>query len=362
MFLQVLFVWLLMPSRELKLDVVAPNWFAEIMGRLTQRAELAPEQVRLFMQEVMSGRAGDVETAAVLAALRVKGETAGELAAAAGVLREQMIPLDTGGLDALDTCGTGGDETGTFNISTVTALVVAAAGVPVAKHGNRAVSSQSGSADVLAALGLAADLDPATSARSLREVGLAFCFAPRFHPALRHVAPLRRRMRMRTLFNWLGPLANPARTPYQLLGVGQMALLDVLAHALARLGTRHAYLVCSRDGLDEVSLSAPTCVREVRGQEVIAHEWTPEQFGLPQCRLADLKVATAAASAALIEGILGGAEIPAACVVVANAAAALLAAERVSTLADGVAAAHAELASGRARQKLEQLRVWHARA
>ena len=339
------------------MEASSPPWFAELMAVLTRRGDLTAEQVRQFLHEVVAGRCGDVEAAAVLVALRVKGETAAELAAAAGVLREHMVRLETSVPDALDTCGTGGDETGTFNVSTATAFVVAGAGVPVAKHGNRAVSSPSGSADVLAALGVTADTDPACARRCLEEVGIAFCFAPRFHPALRHVAALRKRLRTRTLFNWLGPLVNPAGAPYQLLGVGHPGLLDNVAHALARLGTRRAFLVSSHDGLDEVSLSAPTRVREVRGATVTAHEWTPEDFGLARCTLAELRVRDAAESAAVIGRVLDGEEGAAARVVAANAAAALLAAERVGSLAEGVAVARDVLRGGRARQVLERLRV-----
>lgn len=338
------------------METVSPAWFTELMAVLARQGDLEPEQMRRFMHEVMTGSCGDVEATAVLVALRVKGESAAELAAAAGVLREHMIPLATSRQDVLDTCGTGGDDTCTFNISTATAFVAAAAGVAVAKHGNRAVSSQSGSADVLAALGVPADTEPAGAAQCLEEVGLAFCFAPRFHPTLRYVAPLRQRLRMRTLFNWLGPLANPARAPYQLLGVGQAGHLDRLAHALAQLGTRRAFLVCSRDGLDEVSLSAPTQVREVRGPQVTPQEWTPEDFGLAPCAVADLKVGSAEESAAVIRRVLDAEDIPATRVVLANAAAALLAAERVGTLKEGVSLATAALSSGQARRVLERLR------
>ncbi len=334
---------------------VSPPWFTEVMAVLTRHGELTAQQVQTFMHEVMAGQCGDVEAAAVLVALRVKGETAAELAAAAAVLRQHMLPLGAELPGLLDTCGTGGDESGTFNISTATAFVVAAAGVPVAKHGNRAVSSRSGSADVLAALGVAADQDAACARRCLEEVGLAFCFAPRFHPALRHVAPLRKRLRMRTLFNWLGPLANPAGAPYQLLGVSQAAFLDRLAHALAKLGTRHAFLVCGQDGLDEVSLSGPTHVREVKDDVVTEGEWMPEDFGLARCGLDELRVRDAEESAAIIRRVLDGADGAPTRVVLANAAAALLAAERVTTLADGVRLAAAALRDGRARGVLEKL-------
>jgi anthranilate phosphoribosyltransferase len=226
----------------------------------------------------------------------------------------------------------------------------------VAKHGNRAVSSRSGSADVLAALGVAPDAEPAMARRCLEQAGLAFCFAPRFHPALRHVAPLRRRLGMRTLFNWLGPLVNPASTPYQLLGVGNAELLDPLAQALAQLGTRHAFLVTSRDGLDEVSLAAPTQVREVRGDRVSALEWTPEDFGLAPGSLDELAASSVEESASIIRRVLEGEECAAGRVVLANAAAALLVVERVRSLREGVELARDAIRSGRARLVLERLR------
>jgi anthranilate phosphoribosyltransferase len=285
----------------------------------------------------------------------MKGETAVELAAAAAVLREHMLRLDTGRGDVLDTCGTGGSDRGAFNISTAVALVAAGAGVPVVKHGNRAASSRCGSADVLMALGVTVECSPAAARRCLDEAGLAFCFAPQFHPCLRHVAGLRRQLRLRTLFNCLGPLVNPASAPYQLLGVGRPDLLDALAGALARLGTRHAFLVCGRDGLDEVSLSGPTLVREVRGGTVVAREWTPADFGLEPCSLSDLAVSSVEQSAQVIRAIVAGQDGPAARVVLANAAAALLAAERVGSLTEGVARAREALAAGRASAVLDRL-------
>jgi anthranilate phosphoribosyltransferase len=332
-----------------------PQWFAETMAALLARRELSDQQMRLVIRDLMLGNCGDVETAAFLTALRMKGETAGELAAAAAVLREHMIRFEAGSPDVLDTCGMGGDETGTFNISTATAFLAAGAGVAVVKHGNRAVSSHSGSADVLAALGVALKEDLAWAQRSLAQAGLAFCFAPHFHPALRHVAPVRRRLRIRTLFNCLGPLANPAGAVYQLLGVARPELLDPLAGALARLGTRRAFLVCGNDGLDEVSLSGPTLVREVRSSKVVATKWLPGDFGLAPVALAELQVSGSEESAAVIRSILDGREGPPARVAIANAAAALLAAELVETLPEGVARAQEAISSGRARQVLERL-------
>jgi anthranilate phosphoribosyltransferase len=331
-----------------------PPWFAETLTALIERRDLDADRMRTLMREVVGGRCGEAETAALLVALRMKGETAVELAAAAAVLREHMVRLETG-LPVLDTCGTGGDASGTFNISTAAALVVAGAGVPVVKHGNRAASSRSGSADVLSVLGVHVEGDHACARRCLEQAGLAFCFAPHFHPALRQVAGIRRRLQVRTLFNCLGPLANPATAPYQLLGVGRAEWLDPLAGALARLGTRRAFLVHSRDGLDEISLAAPTLVREVRGDTVCSWEWTTADFGLGPCAAADLRADGPEESAAVIRSVLDGAAGPALRVVLANAAAALLAAEQAATLADGVARAAAAIESGRARLVLERL-------
>jgi anthranilate phosphoribosyltransferase len=333
----------------------SPSWFPEVMAALAERRPLSSLQVRRMMEDMMTGQCGDMETAAVLTAWRVRGETAPEIATAASVLREHMVRFETGRPDVLDTCGTGGDALGTFNISTATALVAAGAGVPVVKHGNRAVSSKCGSADVLAALGVELREDVTWTQRCLERAGLAFCFAPHFHPALRHVAAVRRRLRIRTLFNCLGPLANPAGAPYQLLGVGKAELLDPMADALAALGARRAFLVCADDGLDEVSLSAPTQVREVRGNRVTSWTWSADDFGLEPCPLSDLAADDPQQSAAMIRGVLDGRDGPAARVVLANTAAALLAAEKVETLRAGVAQAKAALESGRARRVLDAL-------
>jgi anthranilate phosphoribosyltransferase len=228
--------------------------------------------------------------------------------------------------------------------------------VPVVKHGNRAVSGRSGSADVLAVLGVRVEGDAAFARRCLDEAGLAFCFAPHFHPALRRLAPLRRRLQTRTLFNALGPLVNPAGAAYQLLGVGRAEWLDPMAGALARLGTRRAVVVCGRDGLDEVTLAGPTAFREVRGGQVRAGEWRPEDFGLEPCGAEALRAASPEESAARVEEVLAGADGPAGRVVLANAAAALWAAERVPSLREGVELARQALRGGGARRVLDGLR------
>jgi anthranilate phosphoribosyltransferase len=327
----------------------------EVLSCLLARQELAPGQMRPVMQELMAGRLGDAEVAAFLIALRMKGETAGELAEAAWILREHMLGWDPGQDGVLDTCGTGGDGTCTFNISTAAGLVAAACGVPVVKHGNRSVSSRSGSADVLQALGVQVEGDIGHARGCLQAAGLAFCFAPHYHPALRHVAGVRQKLGVATLFNCLGPLANPAGAPYQLLGVGRPTWLDPMAGALSQLGTRHALVVCGRDGQDEISLAAPTQVREIRAGVISAWEWTPADFGLAACDQDELCVESPKASAAVIRSVLDGADGPAARVVVANASAALIAADRVDNLVEGVAMAREALAAGRARSVLDRL-------
>jgi anthranilate phosphoribosyltransferase len=333
----------------------APPWFVPTLTALLERHDLSAMSMCQLMHGILEGSCGEVEATALLVALHMKGETAEELAAAATVLREYCLPLAAGREDVLDTCGTGGDGCGTFNISTATALVAAGAGLPVVKHGNRAVSSRSGSADVLAALGVRVELDAASARRCLDRCGMTFCLAPQFHPRMRHVGEVRRRLGVRTLFNCLGPLANPAGACYQLLGVGRAEWLDRLAAALARLGTRRALLVCGSDGLDEVSLSSPTWVRDVKGKSVHEAEWTPDDFGLAPCRLEELRVRGPEESAAVIRAVLHGDDGSARRIVLANTAAALLAAEKVSSLPDGVAMAAQAIDTGRALGVLNNL-------
>jgi anthranilate phosphoribosyltransferase len=281
------------------------------------------------------------------------------LAAAAAMLRLRMTRFETGCDDLLDTCGTGGDETGTFNISTAAAIVSAAAGVPVVKHGNVAVSSRSGSAEVLAELGLPVDAGPDWSRRCLQRAGMAFCFAPHFHPALKHVAELRRRLGVRTLFNLLGPLANPAGAKFQLLGVGRVDLLDPMTGALAKLGVRAAYVVCGQDGLDEVSLASPTLYRFIYERRISSGHWTPASFQLEPVLTADIRVADARHSAQVINEVLEGKPGPARRVVVANAAIALLAAGKAPDPATGARLAEEAIDSGQAADVLTKLRTCH---
>lgn len=324
------------------------------LHRLTARGHLSAAEARFAVVAILDGEWGEADAAAFLVALRMKGETAEELAAAAGVLRERMVRFDTGRGGVLDTCGTGGDGAGTFNISTAAALVAAGAGVPVVKHGNRAFSSPSGSADVLAELGVSLG-GPAEARAALDRAGLAFCFAPHFHPVMAKVSAVRRRLGVRTVFNLLGPLANPAGADYQLLGVGRPELLDPLAGAVRALGTRQAILVCGASGLDEVDPAGVTHWRRVRGGEITAGTWTAADFGLAACDASAWQATGAAESAAIIRRVLAGE--PGLCrdVVVANAAAALLAAEAAGDLAEGVRLAQRAIDEGAARRVLERL-------
>ena len=270
-------------------------------------------------------------------------------------MRERATPIPCRSTGLLDTCGPGGDGLGTFNISTAAALVAAASGVKVAKHGNRSVTSNSGSADVLEALGVHLQLSPEQVGRCIDEVGIGFCFAPLLHGAMKFAAPVRKQLGFRTIFNLLGPLTNPAQAEFQLIGVPRIALAEKLALALAELGTRHALVVCGNDELDEVSLWGVTQVWEIDGGEIHRHEWTAAAAGLPECRPDELRIADAAESAAVIQNVFRGALGPARNIVLVNAAAALLAAERVASLKDGVIAAAKAVDSGAAADLVQRL-------
>lgn len=309
------------------------------------------------METVLAGEASGAQIAALAVALRMRGETAEELGAAATVLRRRAVGVPDVGR-VLDTCGTGGDGVGTFNISTTAAIVVAACGVPVAKHGNRAVSSRSGSADVLEALGVTLQDDPDAVAQTLRELGLGFFFAPAFHGALRHAAPVRRELGLRTFFNLLGPLANPAGATHQLLGVYDPARVTQIAEVLRELGVEGAWVVHGEGGLDEVSPSGPTSVAILKDGAIASRTVTPEDFGLEPVPLDSLAGGDAAANAAITRAVLDGAPGGPRAAVVLNVAAALMAFGAEQDL--GAAARRAEEAidSGAARALLTR---WAAR-
>jgi anthranilate phosphoribosyltransferase len=332
---------------------------AQAIRRLVEGHDLGRDDMHAVFGEVMDGRAGDAQKAALLVALRMKGETPEEITGAALAMRERVTPLDLGeGADRgtlVDTCGTGGDGQGTFNISTVAAIVAAAAGAKVAKHGNRAVSSSCGSADVLAALGVSIDLDAAQMSEVLRRTGISFLFAPKLHPAMGAVASVRRELGMRTIFNVLGPLTNPAFARRQVLGVYSRHLVDVVARVLLALGAEHALVVHSHDGLDEISISAPTHVCEVRDGQVRAYELAPEDLAVQRHDLRELAGGDAATNANIAGGILKGDSGAGQEIVAANAGAALYVAGLAPSLSDGVRMARQALQSGAARAKLDEL-------
>lgn len=317
--------------------------------------DLSMEQMAATMGQIMDGRCDEDQIARLLTALHRKGETVAEVAGAATAMRQRMTPIRSARPDLIDTCGTGGDGSKTFNISTAAALVTAAAGVPVAKHGNRGITSRSGSADALAALGVSIEIDTARVEACLDELGICFCFAPLLHSAMRHVSAVRKRLGTPTIFNILGPLANPASAPFQLLGVGRPALRPLMADALRLLGIRRALVVHGSDGLDEVTLGGTTHVTELAGGQLRPFEWHPSDFGLEPAGLDAMMVSGPAESAAIIRQVLEGHGGPPRDIVVANAAAALWTAGRSASLADCVDQAKRAIDTGAARDLLARL-------
>ncbi len=314
------------------------------------------EEMAGLIGQMMEGRLSEAAMARLLSALHHKGETCAELAGAAQAMRRYMTPIRHRYSVLVDVVGTGGDGSGTFNISTAAALVTAAAGVPVAKHGNRRATSRTGSADVLAALGVNIEAELACVERCLEELGVCFCFAPLCHRAMQYVAAVRRQLPHPTIFNLLGPLANPAGASYQLIGVGRAELRPLLAEAVAQLGTGRTLIVHGADGLDEVSLAGPTWVSEIVGrQQVQEYQWTPADFGLPVVSREELLADSPAESAQIIRQILAGQRSGARDVVLANAAAALWCAGAVQTLSEGVQQAALAIDTGKAQVLLEQL-------
>jgi anthranilate phosphoribosyltransferase len=339
----------------------------DVLHRIANhRQSLSRDEARAVMSQMLTGKFTDAQIAALLVALHMKGETVEEIVGFAEAIRAAAVPLalhpnqtvDVSGTgrDALvDTCGTGGDASGTFNISTATALVVAGAGVRVAKHGNRSVTSKCGSADVMEALGVNINLPPAGLAACLEGIGIAFLYAPAMHSAMKHVQSARRELRLRTVFNLLGPLTNPARASAQVVGVYSAALVDTLAEALSMLGLHRALVVHGMDGLDEITIGAPTRIAEVREGTVRTYEVTPEEFGMNRARLEEISGGDAAANADIIREILAGKKSPRRDVVLLNAAAALVAAGRADRLVDALPLASTSIDSGAATQKLKEL-------
>ena len=324
------------------------------LGALMRRENLTFAETHAIMRKIMTGEVSDPQIAAFLMGVAVKGETAEEISAAAQVMRELMKPVHLKVDNVVDIVGTGGDGANLFNVSTASSFVVAAAGGHVAKHGNRGVSSSSGSADLFAVAGIHLDLDAEQVARCIEQVGVGFMFAPNHHPAMRHSVAARREMGVRTLFNILGPLTNPAGAPNQVLGVYAPELVPLMADVLRRLGSRHVLVVHAEDGLDEISLAQPSRVAEVKNGEMSEYTISPEQFGIARQSLDPLRVNSAEESLRLVEKALVG-EGPAADIVSLNAGAALYAADIADTLKEGVALAQDAQASKLPLEKLKEL-------
>jgi len=322
---------------------------------VTERRNLTRDEMQSVMSTIMTGEATPAQIGGFLIGLRMKGETIDEITAAATVMRELATKVNVTGDHVVDIVGTGGDGSSTFNISTASCFVVAAAGGTVAKHGNRSVSSKSGSADLLEAAGVNLDLDPEQVAKCVNEVGVGFMFAPKHHGAMKHAIGPRKEMAVRTIFNVLGPLTNPAGAPNQLLGVFSKELVEPLAHVLANLGSNHVLVVHSEDGMDEISIGAPTFIAELKNGEVTSYTIRPEDFSLATADLASLKVEDAAQSLEVVKSVLENRPGPARDIVQLNAGAALYAAGLAESLAAGIATAGEVLASGAALAKLNAL-------
>jgi anthranilate phosphoribosyltransferase len=334
----------------------------DALARTIDHREIFHDEMLSLVRRIMSGDMSPVMMAAVLVGLRVKKETIGEITAAAQVMREfssKVVVKDRTHL--VDIVGTGGDGSHTFNISTCSMFVAAACGARVSKHGNRSVSSKSGSADVLEALGLPLTLSPMQIAASIDDTGIGFMFAPNHHPAMRNVAPVRKELGIRTIFNILGPLTNPADAPNILMGVFHPDLVGIQVRALQRLGAEHAVVVYGKDGMDEVSLGAATMVGELKEGEVREYEIHPEDFGFTMASNRALRVETPAESKTMLEAVLANEPGPARDIVVFNAGAALYAANVAPTLPDGIESARAAIASGKARAKLDQFIAYCSR-
>ncbi len=326
----------------------------QALNKIASRQDLTGAEMRDVMNIIMSGEATPSQIGAFLMGMRVKGETVGEIAAAVSILREKMVPV-AAPADAIDIVGTGGDGAETLNISTAASIVVASAGVPVAKHGNRALSSKSGSSDVLQALGIKIDLTPDVIARCISDAGIVFMFAPAHHPAMKHVGPTRMEMGTRTMFNLLGPQSNPAGARRYLLGVFDRKWVEPVAAALLANQAISAWVVHGHDGLDELSTTGPSLVASIKGGNLTSFEVTPEDAGLKRATLADLKGADPAHNAQRMRDLLDGIHTPYRDVVLLNAAAAFIVAGRADTLKLGAEMAAAEIDSGRAKATLQKL-------
>ena len=343
------------------LDADAARTVRKALRTLMARGDLSRREAERLFEILIDGRLSESVKAALLVALATKGETVAEVSGAAAIMRSRVLEIPTDVENVVDTCGTGGDGAGTFNISTAAALVAAAAGVPVAKHGNRSVSSRCGSADVLEALGVEVQTDPAGAARALSEIGITFLYAPDLHPAMRQVASVRRDLGVRTIFNLLGPLTNPARARRQVIGVFEERMVELVGEALLELGCDHALVVRGRDGLDEMTITNETLVAEIRDGGLETYVVMPEELGLRRADPQHLVGGGPGQNAAILQRVLDGEEGPVADITVLNAGAAIYVGGARRSLEEGVELAQEVQRSGAGGEKLEELRKFSTR-
>ncbi len=330
----------------------------DLIKRLVNKKDLTAQEMQQVMREILSGATETADIINFLTSLNEKGETVGELTAAVNEMLKYVEPIIIDTDNILDTCGTGGDKKGTFNISTITALVASGAGITVAKHGNRSVSSKCGSADILEALGVDINMNKAKIKKCLKEIGIAFLFAPNLHPAMKNVMPARKQIAGKTMFNILGPLINPARATNQLIGVYSKEWTRPLAQVLYNLGSRHVLVVHGADGLDEVTTTEKTFVSEVNNGVLRDYEITPEEFGLPRAKAGDLVGGLIQENVKIFQDILGGKKGKARDIVLLNAGCAIYAADKTNTIAEGIKLAEESIDSKAALKKLELLREY----
>lgn len=328
----------------------------EAISKIIKGTDLTEPEMMEVMNEVMTGGASPAQIASFITALRMKGESVAEITGAARVMRDKATKIDSPDTDVIDTCGTGGDESMTFNISTAAAIVTAGCGLTVAKHGNRSVSSRSGSADVLRALGVNIEAEVGKVEECLKEAGIGFLFAPMLHGAMKYAAPVRRELGIRSIFNLLGPLTNPAGARRQIIGVYDPSLTDILAKVLFNLGSVHAFIVRGEDGLDEITLCGETRVTELKDSSIRTYHIKPEDYGFERCDPKDLKGGDPDCNAKIILDVLNGKKGPARDVVILNSAAAITAGAKTHTFEEGIAAARGAIDSGEALERLEKLK------
>lgn len=327
----------------------------DAIAKIVKNQDLTEVEMIEVMNEIMTGAASPGQIGAFITALRIKGETVDEITGAARVMRNKAAEIDVKGKKVVDTCGTGGDEAMTFNISTAAAFVAAGAGLTVAKHGNRSVSSRSGSADVLNALGVNIEAEIARVEECLQKIGIGFLFAPLLHGAMKYAAPVRKEIGIRTIFNILGPLTNPAGARCQVIGVYDDSLTDMLGKVLANLGSEHAFVVRGEDGLDEITLTTETKITELKDGKLRAYRIKPEDFGFKRCMPVDLKGGDPEQNAEIIRAVLKGKKGPQQDIVLLNAAAAIVAGGAANSIGEGISCARGSIDSGRALGKLTKL-------